>query len=148
MRVAGKVDPVFVDEIGDMAQTIVEQAQPGDVVISMGARSIGAVPAQVVELLGGVRLKQGIAVAGSHGKTTTTSLIATVLDAGGLDPDLGDRRQDKRAGRTRGSVKGEYLVAEADESDGSFMRPVADSGGGGDQHRPRAPRPLRAPLGR
>jgi UDP-N-acetylmuramate--alanine ligase len=53
LRVAGKVDPVFVDEIGDMAATIVAQAQPGDVVISMGAGSIGAVPAQVVELLGG-----------------------------------------------------------------------------------------------
>jgi UDP-N-acetylmuramate--alanine ligase len=53
LRVAGKVDPVFVDEIGEMAATIVAQAQPGDVVISMGAGSIGAVPAQVVELLGG-----------------------------------------------------------------------------------------------
>jgi len=53
LRVAGKVDPVFVDEIGEMAATIVAQAQSGDVVISMGAGSIGAVPAQVVELLGG-----------------------------------------------------------------------------------------------
>jgi UDP-N-acetylmuramate--alanine ligase len=53
LRVAGKVDPVFVDQIGEMAATIVAQAQPGDVVISMGAGSIGAVPAQVVELLGG-----------------------------------------------------------------------------------------------
>ena len=52
LRVAGHVDPVFVDEIGAMAQTIVEQAQPGDVVISMGAGPIGNVPAQVVELLG------------------------------------------------------------------------------------------------
>jgi UDP-N-acetylmuramate--alanine ligase len=52
LRVAGKVDPVFVDEIGAMAQAIVDQAQPGDVVISMGAGSIGNVPAQVVELLG------------------------------------------------------------------------------------------------
>jgi UDP-N-acetylmuramate--alanine ligase len=52
LRVAGAVDPVFVDEIGAMAQTIVTQAQPGDVVISMGAGSIGNVPAQVVELLG------------------------------------------------------------------------------------------------
>ena len=50
LRVAGKVDPVFVDEIGDMAQTIVEQARDGDVVISMGAGSIGQVPAQVREL--------------------------------------------------------------------------------------------------
>ena len=52
LRVAGRVDPVFVDEIGAMAQTIVDQVQPGDVVISMGAGPIGNVPAQVVELVG------------------------------------------------------------------------------------------------
>jgi UDP-N-acetylmuramate--alanine ligase len=51
LRVAGKVDPVFVDEIGAMSQTIVEQVRDGDVVIAMGAGSIGNVPAQVVELL-------------------------------------------------------------------------------------------------
>ncbi len=54
LRVAGKVDPVFVDEIGDMAKTIVAQAQAGDVVITMGAGSIGTVPTQLVELLAGV----------------------------------------------------------------------------------------------
>jgi UDP-N-acetylmuramate--alanine ligase len=53
LRVAGKVDPVFVDEIDAMAETIIAQAQAGDVVIAMGAGSIGNVPAQVVELLGG-----------------------------------------------------------------------------------------------
>ncbi len=52
LRVAGKVDPVFVDELGEMAATIVGQAKAGDVVIVMGAGPIGAVPAQVVELLG------------------------------------------------------------------------------------------------
>src|SRR4029079_13940037 len=52
LRVAGSVDPIFVDEIGAMAQTIVAQAQPGDVVISMGAGSIGNVPQQLVDLLG------------------------------------------------------------------------------------------------
>ena len=52
LRVGGKVDPVFVDEIGAMAQAIVEQAKAGDVVIAMGAGTIGNVPAQVVELLG------------------------------------------------------------------------------------------------
>ena len=51
LRVAGKVDPVFVDDIGQMAPTILEQAKAGDVVIAMGAGSIGAVPAQVIELL-------------------------------------------------------------------------------------------------
>ena len=51
LRVAGKVDPVFVDDITAMPQTIVEQARAGDVVISMGAGSIGQVPQQVVDLL-------------------------------------------------------------------------------------------------
>ncbi len=51
LRVAGKVDPVFVDDIAQMPATIVEQAKAGDVVIAMGAGSIGAVPAQVVEML-------------------------------------------------------------------------------------------------
>ena len=53
LRVAGKVDPVFVDEIAEMPQTIVEQARGGDVVISMGAGSIGNVPALVSEMLSG-----------------------------------------------------------------------------------------------
>jgi len=51
LRVAGKVDPVFVDDIADMPQTIVEQVRDGDVVISMGAGSIGHVPAQLRDLL-------------------------------------------------------------------------------------------------
>jgi UDP-N-acetylmuramate--alanine ligase len=51
LRIAGKVDPVFVDEIADMPQAIVDQVRDGDVVISMGAGSIGNVPAQVVEML-------------------------------------------------------------------------------------------------
>ena len=50
LRIAGKVDPVFVDEIGEMPQAIVEQVRDGDVVISMGAGSIGNVPAQVVAI--------------------------------------------------------------------------------------------------
>ena len=50
LRVAGKVDPVFVDEIADMPQAIVNNERDGDVVICMGAGSIGAVPAKVVEL--------------------------------------------------------------------------------------------------
>jgi UDP-N-acetylmuramate--alanine ligase len=51
LRVAGKVDPVFVDDIAEMPRTIVEQSRAGDVVISMGAGSIGNVPAQVAEML-------------------------------------------------------------------------------------------------
>jgi len=55
LRVAGKVDPVFVDDIAVMPQAVAEHARAGDVVVSMGAGSIGAVPAQVSELLKGAR---------------------------------------------------------------------------------------------
>ena len=51
LRVAGKVDPIFVDDIARMPSAIVEHARDGDVVISMGAGTIGAVPGQVLELL-------------------------------------------------------------------------------------------------
>jgi UDP-N-acetylmuramate--alanine ligase len=51
LRVAGKVDPIFVDDIAQMPEAIAAQARDGDVVIAMGAGSIGAVPGQVLELL-------------------------------------------------------------------------------------------------
>ena len=68
-----------------------------------------------------MRLKQGIAVAGTHGKTTTTSLIASVLAEGGLDPTfvIGGKLVSANANARLG--KGEFLVAEADESDASFL---------------------------
>jgi UDP-N-acetylmuramate--alanine ligase len=68
-----------------------------------------------------MRLKQGIAIAGTHGKTTTTSLIASVLAEGGLDPTfvIGGRLLAADAHARLG--KGEFLVAEADESDASFL---------------------------
>jgi UDP-N-acetylmuramate--alanine ligase len=68
-----------------------------------------------------MRLKQGIAVAGTHGKTTTTSLIASVLAEGGLDPTfvIGGRLLSVDANARLG--KGDFLVAEADESDASFL---------------------------
>jgi UDP-N-acetylmuramate--alanine ligase len=72
-----------------------------------------------------MRLKDGIAVAGSHGKTTTTSLIAHVLDVAGLDPTVivgGRVRTPGRAPATSRLGSGDLLVAEADESDGSFLR--------------------------
>jgi UDP-N-acetylmuramate--alanine ligase len=68
-----------------------------------------------------MRLKQGIAVAGTHGKTTTTSLVASVLAEGELDPTfvIGGRLLAADANARLG--KGEFLVAEADESDASFL---------------------------
>jgi UDP-N-acetylmuramate--alanine ligase len=69
-----------------------------------------------------MRMKYGVAVAGSHGKTTTTSMVALVLDRGGLDPTvvLGGRLGVLGSGARLG--KGEYMVAEADESDRSFLK--------------------------
>jgi len=69
-----------------------------------------------------MRLKYGIAVAGTHGKTTTTSMVAAVLGAGGFDPTVvvGGRVHGLGANARLG--QGEFLVAEADESDGSFLK--------------------------
>ena len=68
-----------------------------------------------------MRLKFGIAVAGSHGKTTTTSLVAAVLAEGGLDPTVVVGGKVNKLGSTSQLGHGPYMVAEADESDGSFL---------------------------
>jgi UDP-N-acetylmuramate--alanine ligase len=69
-----------------------------------------------------MRLKYGVAVAGAHGKTTTTAMIAEVLTGGGLDPTvvIGGRVGSLNSGAKLG--RGEIMVAEADESDGSFLK--------------------------
>jgi UDP-N-acetylmuramate--alanine ligase len=69
-----------------------------------------------------MRLKYGIAVAGMHGKTTTTSMIASVLAAGGLDPTVVVGGRVAAMGSNARLGKSEYLVAEADESDRSFLK--------------------------
>jgi len=69
-----------------------------------------------------MRLKYGIAVAGAHGKTTTTSMIATVLVGGGLDPTAVIGGRLNAFGSNAKLGQGEFLVAEADESDGSFLK--------------------------
>jgi UDP-N-acetylmuramate--alanine ligase len=69
-----------------------------------------------------MRLKYGIAIAGMHGKTTTTSMIAAVLAAGGLDPTVVVGGRVGAMGSNARSGKSQYLVAEADESDRSFLK--------------------------
>ena len=84
-------------------------------------RQIPIVPR--AEMLGEImRFRHGIAVAGTHGKTTTTSLVTSVLSAGGLDPTfvIGGRLLSSGANGCLGD--GRYIVAEADESDESFLR--------------------------
>jgi UDP-N-acetylmuramate--alanine ligase len=74
------------------------------------------------EMLGELmRFQTGIAVAGTHGKTTTTSLVAAILTAGGLDPTFVVGGLINSAGTNAKLGQGEYLVAEADESDASFL---------------------------
>jgi UDP-N-acetylmuramate--alanine ligase len=75
--------------------------------------------AMLAELM---RFRRGIAVAGTHGKTTTTSLTAAVLSEGGLDPTFVIGGQLLAAGANARLGTGQWLVAEADESDGSFLR--------------------------
>ncbi len=69
-----------------------------------------------------MRLKYGVAIAGAHGKTTTTSMVATVLAAGGIDPTVVIGGKLNSLGTNAKLGQGEFLVAEADESDGSFLR--------------------------
>ncbi|HND37382.1 UDP-N-acetylmuramate--L-alanine ligase [Accumulibacter sp.] len=89
-------------------------------VLAARGRHLPVVPrAQMLAEL--MRLKQGIAVAGTHGKTTTTSLVASILGQGGMDPTfvIGGRLNAAGANARLGS--GDFLVAEADESDASFL---------------------------
>jgi UDP-N-acetylmuramate--alanine ligase len=89
-------------------------------VVAARKRKIPIVP-RAVMLAELMRLKQGIAIAGTHGKTTTTSLVASVLAEGGLDPTfvIGGRLNSAGANAKLGS--GDYIVVEADESDASFL---------------------------
>jgi UDP-N-acetylmuramate--alanine ligase len=90
----------------------------------LGAAKAQGIPAiaraeMLAELM---RLKYGVAIAGSHGKTTTTSLVATVLRAAGLDPTVVVGGKMAALGSNARLGAGDLLVAEADESDGSFLR--------------------------
>jgi UDP-N-acetylmuramate--alanine ligase len=83
------------------------------------ARDIPVIPR--AEMLGELmRVKDGVAVAGSHGKTTTTTMIATILARAGLDPTVVIGGKARAFGSNARLGQGELLVAEADESDGSF----------------------------
>ncbi len=109
-------------QVADADVVVVSSAIPDDnpEVIEAHRQRIPVVPRaeMLAELM---RFRIGIAVAGTHGKTTTTSLVASVLAAGGLDPTfvIGGRLASADANAKLGA--GRYLVAEADESDASFL---------------------------
>jgi UDP-N-acetylmuramate--alanine ligase len=105
------------------ADAVVVSSAVGDdnpEVAAARAKKIPVVPRalMLVELM---RLKQGIAVAGTHGKTTTTSLVASVLAEGGLDPTFVIGGRLEAAGSNARLGAGEFIVVEADESDASFL---------------------------
>jgi len=101
---------------------VVSTAVAGDnpEVIAARARRVPIVP-RALMLAELMRLKQGIAIAGTHGKTTTTSLVASVLAEGGLDPTFVIGGRLNAAGSNARLGSGEFIVVEADESDASFL---------------------------
>lgn len=109
--------------VGDADVVVYSSAVPHTNPELVAARDRGIPVIRRAEMLAELmRLQHGIAIAGSHGKTTTSSLVATVLRGGGLDPTVivGGRLQALASTAALG--EGEYLVAEADESDGTFLR--------------------------
>ena len=109
--------------VGDADVVVISSAvkSTNPEVVEARRRGIPVIPR--AEMLGELmRMKTGIAIAGSHGKTTTTSLVATVLGAAGLDPTVVIGGKLNSLGSNARLGQGELLVAEADESDGSFLR--------------------------
>ena len=89
-------------------------------VIAARAKRIPVVP-RAVMLAELMRLRRGIAIAGTHGKTTTTSLVTAILAEAGVDPTFVIGGKLNSAGANSALGKGEYIVVEADESDASFL---------------------------
>src|SRR3954447_13799914 len=101
-----------------VTSTAVRAANPE--VIAARARRVPVVP-RAVMLAELMRLKQGIAIAGTHGKTTTTSLVTSVLAEAGFDPTFVIGGRLNAAGANAKLGTGDYIVVEADESDASFL---------------------------
>jgi UDP-N-acetylmuramate--alanine ligase len=126
-RLAGLGASVFVGHAADQvvgAHVVVVSSavRPGNPEVDEARRrSIPVIPRaeMLAELM---RLKFGIAVSGSHGKTSTTSLLATILAQAGLDPTVVIGGKLNSIGSNARLGQGPYMVVEADESDGSFLR--------------------------
>ena len=111
------------DNLGEAEVLVVSSAIKPDnpELIEARARSIPVVrrAEMLAELM---RLKSAIAIGGTHGKTTTTSIVATLLDAGGMDPTVINGGIINAYGTNARLGEGEWMVVEADESDGTFNR--------------------------
>jgi UDP-N-acetylmuramate--alanine ligase len=111
------------DQIGGADVVVTSSAVSSDnpEVQAAERKSIPVIPRaeMLAELM---RLKYSVAIAGAHGKTTTTSIVASVLDRGGLDPTIVIGGKLKNIGSNAVLGQGDFIVAEADESDGSFLK--------------------------
>lgn len=111
------------EHVGDAHVVVITSAvKPGNPEVDEAHRlGIPVIPRaeMLAELM---RMKHGVAVAGAHGKTTTTSLMAAVLERGGFDPTVVIGGRVNALGSNAKLGQGNYLVAEADESDGSFLK--------------------------
>jgi UDP-N-acetylmuramate--alanine ligase len=111
------------EHVGDAGAVVVSSAVKRDnpEVVEARSRSIPVVrrAEMLAELM---RLKYAVAIAGTHGKTTTTSMVAAMLDSGGLDPTVINGGIINAYGANAKLGEGDWMVVEADESDGSFLR--------------------------
>ena len=109
--------------IGNAEAVVISAAVAGNNPEVLAARAALIPVIQRAVMLGELmRLKQGIAIAGTHGKTTTTSLVASVLAEGGLDPTFVIGGKLNSAGVNARLGQGDFIVVEADESDASFLQ--------------------------
>jgi UDP-N-acetylmuramate--alanine ligase len=130
-RLRDKGITVFVghraENVGDAAVVVVSTAIRRDNPELMAARENRLPVVRRAEMLAELmRLKQCVAIAGTHGKTTTTSLVATLLDAGGFDPTVINGGIINAYGTNARLGAGDWMVVEADESDGTFLKLPAD----------------------
>ncbi|MEO0683196.1 MAG: UDP-N-acetylmuramate--L-alanine ligase [Pseudomonadota bacterium] len=111
------------DNLGAAEVVVISSAiKPGNAELD-AARAAGLPVVRRAEMLAELmRLKSNVAVAGTHGKTTTTSLVSAVLDAGGVDPTVINGGIIHAYGSNARMGAGEWMVVEADESDGTFVR--------------------------
>ena len=115
------------DNLDDAAVVVVSSAIKRDNPELVEARARGLPVVRRAEMLAELmRLKSAIAVGGTHGKTTTTSMVAALLDAGGLDPTVINGGIINAYGTNARMGAGDWMVVEADESDGTFVKLPAD----------------------
>ncbi len=111
------------DNLGNAQVVVVSSAVKKDNPEVLAARSRLVPVVRRAEMLGELmRLKWSIAIGGTHGKTTTTSMVASMLDAGGLDPTVINGGIINAYGTNARLGSGDWMVVESDESDGSFLR--------------------------